>query len=135
MPATMAKTHYLSDRILNHVLRNTSFTPPATVYVALFTTATNKSGGGTEVSGGGYARQAVTFGVPGAGVDGRKVSNSAEVAFPVATASWGTITHCAIFDAATGGNMLYQGALEASKLVDINDQLKFAVGDLSIEEK
>jgi hypothetical protein len=131
----MAKTHFLSDAILNEVLRATNYAPPTTVYVALFTTATNKNGGGTEVSGGSYARQAVTFGAPGAGVDGRKVANSAEVTFPVATANWGTITHCAIFDAASGGNMLYQGALEASKTIDTNDQFKFAAGDLSIEEK
>jgi hypothetical protein len=131
----MAKTHFLSDKVLNEVLRATDYVPPTTVYVALFTTATNKSGGGTEVSGGGYARQSVTFGAPTAGVDGRKVVNSADVVFPVASASWGTITHCAIFDAATGGNMLYQGALEASKTIGVNDQFKFAAGDLSIEEK
>lgn len=135
MPATMAKTHFLSDALLNEVLRNIGYTPPATVYAALFTTATDKNGGGTEVSGGAYARQAVTFGAPGAGVDGRKVSNSVEVAYPVATANWGTITHCAIFDALTVGNMLYQGTLEASKIINTNDQLKFAVGDLSVEEK
>jgi hypothetical protein len=135
MPAQMAKTHFLSDAILNEVLRNVEYAQPATVYVALFTSATDKNGGGTEVSGGGYARQPVTFGAPGAGVDGRKVANSAEVAFPVATASWGTITHVAIMDAATAGNMLYQGAMEASKTIGVNDQLKFAVGDLSVEEK
>jgi hypothetical protein len=134
MPSSLAKTHFLSDAILNEVLRATNYAPPSTVYVALFTTATNKSGGGTEVSGGGYARQAVTFGAPGGGTNGRKVANSAEVTFPVATASWGTITHCAIFDASTGGNMLYQGALEASKTIDTNDQLRFATGDLSVEE-
>jgi hypothetical protein len=131
----MAKTHYLSDAVLNEVLRNVEYAQAATVYVALFTTPTDKNGGGTEVSGGGYARQAVTFGAPGAGVDGRKVANSAEVAFPVATADWGTITHVAIFDAASGGNMLYQGAMEAAKTINTNDQLKFAVGDLSVEEK
>lgn len=135
MPATMAKTHFLSDAVLNEVLRNVEYAQPTTVYVALFTSATDKNGGGTEVSGGGYARQAVTFGPPEPGVDGRKVANSAEVVFPVATANWGTITHCAIFDAAIGGNMLYQGALEASKVINTNDQFKFAAGDLSIEEK
>jgi len=134
MPSSLAKTHYLSNKILDHVLRNTAYTPPATVYVALFTTATDKNGGGTEVSGGGYARQAVTFGATQAGTTGRKVANSADVLFPVATASWGTVTHCAIFDAATGGNMLYQGSLEAAKTIGANDQLKFAAGDLSVEE-
>jgi hypothetical protein len=135
MPSPLAKTHYLEEAILNEVLRGINYTPPATVYVALFTSPTNKDGGGSEVSGGGYARQPVTFGPPGPGTDGRKVSNSAEVLFPQATAPWGTITHVAIFDSATGGNMLYQGALEESRTVNTNDQLRFRVGDLSVEEK
>jgi hypothetical protein len=134
MPSSLAKTHFLADAVLNEVLRNIEYAQASTVYVALFTSPTDKNGGGTEVSGGGYARQPVTFGAPGAGINGRKVANSADVTFPVATAPWGTITHCAIFDAATGGNMLYQGALEASKAIDTGDQLKFATGDLSIEE-
>jgi hypothetical protein len=134
MPSTMAKTHYLSDLLLNAVLRGTNFSPPSTVYVALFTTPTDKNGGGTEVSGGGYARPAVTFGAPAAGTNGRRVANSAEVAFPVATANWGTITHVGIMDASNGGNMLYQGALEQSETINTNGQLRFAVGDLSVEE-
>ena len=135
MPSQMAKTHYLEDRILNEVLRGIDYTPPATVYVALFTTPTDKDGGGTEVSGGGYARQPVTFGAPGPGTDGHKVSNSAEVLFPEATAPWGVVTHVAIFDAATAGNMLYQGALEESRDVKTGDQVRFKAGDLSVEEK
>jgi hypothetical protein len=135
MPSPLAKTHFLEDAILNEVLRGINYTPPTTVYVALFTSPTTKDGGGSEVSGGGYARQPVTFGAPGPGVDGRKVSNSAEILFPQATAPWGTITHVAIFDAATGGNMLYQGALEESRTVNTNDQLRFRAGDLSVEEK
>jgi hypothetical protein len=135
MPSPLAKTHFLEEAILNEVLRGINYTPPATVYVALFTSPTNKNGGGTEVTGGGYARQPVTFGAPRPGTDGRKVSNSAEILFPQATAPWGTVTHVAIFDAATGGNMLYQGALEESRTVNTNDQLRFRVGDLSVEEK
>ena len=53
-----AATDFLEDKILNHVFRNVAYTAPATVYVGLFTTATTDAGGGTEVTGGGYARQA-----------------------------------------------------------------------------
>jgi hypothetical protein len=134
MPSNLAKTHYLEDAILNEVLRGTNFVPPTAVYVALFTTPTDKDGGGTEVSGGGYARQPVTFGAPGPGVNGHRVANSAEVLFPEATANWGVVTHVAIFDAATGGNMLYQGAMESSREVKTRDQFRLKAGDLVVEE-
>jgi hypothetical protein len=136
MPSNLAKTHYLEEAILNEVLRGTNFVPPTTVYVALFTSPTDKDGGGTEVSGGGYARQPVTFGPPGPGTNGRKAVNSAEVLFPEATEYWGIVTHVALFDAATGGNMLYQGALApgAEREVKVGDQLRFKAGELSVEE-
>lgn len=125
-----AKTNYLEDNLLNHVLRNTAFTSPTTVYVALFTAAPGEAGGGTEVSGGSYARQSVTFSAPASGV----VANSGAVTFPTATAPWGTITHMAIFDAVTVGNMLYYGALAAPKVVDTSDQISFANASITVAE-
>lgn len=125
-----AKSYYLDNAILNAVLRNTSYTSPATVYVALFTVAPDPSGGGTEVAGAGYLRTAVTFGAPSNGVS----SNSAPVAFPVAGGSWGTVQACAIFDDPTAGNMLYFGNLGTSKLVGAGDQINFIVGALSVTE-
>ena len=123
-----AMTDYLEDNLLNHVLRNTAFTSPTTVYVALFTTATNDAGGGTEVAGGSYARQAITFSVPTGGV----TSNTAIVTFPTASAGWGTITHFAIFDAVSGGNMLYHGALAASRTVQAGDTFRFPVSNVTV---
>lgn len=123
-----AATNYLEDAILNHVLRNTSYTSPTTVYLALFTSAPGEIGGGTEVSGGNYSRQPVSFTAPSGGV----TSNDSNVNFPVATADWGTITHFAIFDAETSGNMLLYDALTQSKVVQVGDQLIFKAGDLSI---
>ena len=125
-----AKTNYLEDALLNHVLRNTAFTSPTTVYVALFTATPGEAGGGTEVSGGSYARQAVTFAAPASGI----VANSGAVTFPTATANWGTITSMAIFDAVTVGNMLYYGALAASKVVDNGDQISFANAAVTVAE-
>jgi hypothetical protein len=129
-----AKSYYLDDAIINAVLRNTSYTSPATVYVALYTVAPSPSGGGTEVSTGGgslYARTAVTFGAPTNGV----ASNSAPVAFPVAGTVWGTIQAVGIFDLAVGGNLLYFGNLGTSKLVGTGDQVNFIVGAASVTEQ
>lgn len=124
------KSRYLEDAILNHVLRNVSFPSPTDVYVALFTSDPGKTGTGTEVSGGGYVRQKVTFSAPSAG----QVQNSADVVFPIASASWGLVTHVALMTAAVGGNRLYQGPLDTPKQIDANDQLKFALGSLKVSE-
>ena len=121
-------TDYMENKIIDHMLRNQSYTPPTTIYLALFTSATNDAGGGTEVSGGSYARQAVTL----AAASGGATSNSSDITFPQATANWGTITHCALFDASSGGNMLMHTALDESKTVNNGDTLKFNAGDLDI---
>jgi hypothetical protein len=122
---------YYESKVLDHMLRGTAFTPPATVYVALFTTAPTDAGGGTEVSGGGYARQSVTFGAP-SGTNPTQIANSADVNFPVATAAWGTVVAFGLFDASTAGNLLAWDNLTASKQIDVNDQAKFAAGDLKV---
>ena len=121
-------TDFMENKIIDHMLRNQSYTPPATVYVALFTTATSDAGGGTEVSGGAYARQAVTLGAASGGAS----SNSADITFPQATADWGTITHLALMDALTGGNMLMHTPLDASKTVNNGDTFKINQNDLDV---
>lgn len=123
-----AATDYLEDALLNHILRNVAYTSPTTVYAALFTTATTEAGGGTEVAGGGYARQAVTFAVP----TGGSTSNSAPVTFGPATAAWGTVTHFAIMDAVSGGNMLIHNALTTPKTIGVGDTATFATGNLTV---
>ena len=125
------KSDYLENKILEHVLKNTAYTSPATVYMALFTATPSDSGGGTEVSGSAYARTAVTFGAAASGA----IANSAAVEFPVASGgNWGTITHFGIFDASSGGNLLYWAALSASKVVNDGEQFKVAIGDLDVTE-
>jgi hypothetical protein len=105
-----------ADRQLNKALRNTDYTSPATLYLALFTTAptdafTSGSPTGVEVttSGTGYARQVVAFGAPGAASPtGRQVANSSDVLWAVATANYGTVVAAAIVDAVSGAcNLLY----------------------------
>ena len=126
----MSKTNYLETALLNHVLRNVSYTSPTLPYVALYTVAPSEAGGGTEVIGGGYARQAVTFTAPAPD----SVSNSTDVTFPIASADWGTIVAFGIFDASTGGNLLYFANLTVARDVLQNDQLRFPTGQLICSE-
>jgi hypothetical protein len=121
-------SNYLENAIINATLRNTTYTSPATVYVSLWTSDPTDAGSGTEVSGGSYARTAVTFGAPSGGVS----TNSAAVEFPQATASWGIIGWIGINDASTSGNLLYHTALDTSKDIDSGDIFKIATGNLSV---
>lgn len=121
-------SNYLENAVINAVLRNTSYTSPTTVYVGLFTSDPTDAGSGTEVSGGSYARVAVTFGSPSNGVS----TNSAAVEFPQATGSWGTITHIGIHDALTTGNLLFHTALDTSKAIATGDIFKIASSNLSV---
>jgi hypothetical protein len=121
-------SNYLENALVNATLRNTTYTSPATVYAALFTTDPTDAGTGTEVTGGSYARTSITFGSPSNGV----TTNSADVTFPTCTAAWGTVTHMGIYDAATSGNLLYHTPLDASKTVDSGDIFKISSGNLSV---
>ena len=96
-----AMSNYLENALINATLRNTSYTSPSTVYVALFTSDPTDAGSGTECSGSAYVRQSATFGTPSDGAS----SISADVEFPQATGAWGTITHFGIFDASSSGNL------------------------------
>ena len=123
-----AMSNYLENALINATLRNTSYTSPSTVYVALFTSDPTDAGSGTECSGGAYARQSATFAAPSDGSS----STSADVEFPQATGSWGTITHFGIFDASSSGNLLYHGALTASKTIATGDVLKITSSNLTV---
>jgi hypothetical protein len=121
-------SNYLENALINVTLRATSYTAPTTVYVGLFTSDPTDAGSGTEVSGGSYARTAVTFAAPSNGV----TTNDADVTFPTATASWGTVGWIGIHDASTAGNLLYHTPLDTSKTIDSGDIFKISTGNLSV---
>lgn len=126
----MSFSDYLENELLDHVFGGAAYTAPATIYVALSTTATTDDGTGTtEPVGGGYARVAATFGT----ASGGSISNTATVTFPESTGAWGTVTHFALYDAATNGNLLAHGALTTSRTVDgAGITLSFAAGQLTV---
>lgn len=122
-------TTYLSNKLLDHVLRNVSYTSPTTAYMGLFTTTTDVSGGGTEISGNAYARQPVSVTTAAGSI----VTSSANVTFPQATGNWGTITHIAIFDALSSGNMLMFTPLTTSKTVESGDVFQVSSGNFTAQ--
>ena len=123
-----AMSNFLENALINATLRNTTYTSPATVYVALFTTDPTDAGTGTQVTGGSYARQAASFAAPS---DGASTTN-ADITFPTATANWGTVTHFGLYDAITGGNLLYHGARNNSKNIQTGDILQIEAGNLTV---
>jgi len=123
-----AMSDYLENALINAVLRGTTYTSPSKVYIALYTSDPTDAKTGTEVTGGAYARQEITFGAPTNGVS----YSTADVLFPVATASWGTVTHIGIFDASTAGNLLFHGPLTNTKTIAADDQLKIVAGNVNV---
>lgn len=123
-----AMSDYLENKILDHVLANTTYVSPTTVYIGLSTGSFADDNSGTELTGNGYARQAMAF---DAAVSGA-TDNTSNVDFPAATASWGTVSHYGLFDASTGGNLLIHGAFTASKAIGTGDVLRISAGELDI---
>ena len=125
------KTDYLEGKVVEHVLRNVVFTSPTSVFAALLTGVANaETGAVTEVSGGSYARQGVTFGAQSGGV----CTNSVAVTYPTATGNWGTVTHVGIYDANSAGNALYIISLTTPQAVNTGQTASFAIGALQIGE-
>jgi len=135
-----ALSDYLEAKYLDIVYNGEAFTPPAALYIALYTTDPTDADTGTEVSGGGYARAQVNPNGGGAPefafavVDGvgMMVANADDIEFAAATGAWGTVTHFGVKDAATGGNLLHHGALDQAQTVNTGGIFRIAAGDLKL---
>lgn len=124
-----AASDYLENKLLDHVLRATTYTAPADVFLSLHTgSPLDNNSGANELSGSGYARQDITFAAASGGV----ISNSADVVFTASGGAWSTASHWGIYDASTSGNLLFHGALGSSKTLADGDTLTFAAGDIDI---
>lgn len=147
-PAAQAASlsNYLENKLIDAFLRGQAYTMPATVYVALATTTGSDAACGTEVSGGSYARVAVTSslanwaGTQSAGSTtastgtGGTTSNNNAVTFPAPTANWGSVTEFCVFDASTAGNLLFRDALTTPKTINNGDAApSFAAGALTFQ--
>ena len=123
-------TNYAEDLVLDWLFTTASATRPTSWYVGLYTVAPGEGGGGTEVSGGSYARVSATFTVSGTAPT--TASNSAAVEFPEATGSWGTIVAAGMFDSLSSGNLIAFASLTTSKSIGTGDVLRFNTGEIDI---
>jgi len=116
-------------KVLNHVFGIATYTQP-TLYLGVSTADPTETGSGlAEPAGNAYAR--VTTASTDWQLTGSTIDNQNELAFPEATGSWGTLTHFALFDALTGGNIVAYGSLTASKAIAANETLRFPAGNLT----
>lgn len=139
-----AMSDYLENKMVDQLFRGQTAPTTSTLYVALLTAAPSDSGGGTEVSGGAYARVAVTSSLvnwagtqsagsttASSGTSGQ-TSNNIAITFPTPSSTWGTATHFGIYDASTDGNLLFHGALSIAKTINESDTVTFPIGTLSV---
>ena len=120
---------YLENALLDHALGTTTLALTADVFLALFTSDPTDDGSGTEVSGNGYARQTMAMGSAVGGI----ASNTAAESFTASGGNFGTVTHAAIFDALTVGNLLFHTPLDAPEVVNDGGTLTFAIGDVDVQ--
>jgi hypothetical protein len=102
----MPYSTFTRQSVLNHLFRNIAMPSPTTVFLALYTSNPNEDNSGTEVTGGAYARQEITYAAPSAGTNMQEIRNTNVVTFPRATADWGRVTHFGIMTAVSGGQLL-----------------------------
>jgi hypothetical protein len=125
-----ALSDYAEKLLLDYSMTTGSVTRPTAWYVALYTVAPSDSGGGTEVTGGGYARKTVTFAAATSGAG--TTSNSGDVSWTASGAAFGTVVAIGIHDAVTGGNLLWHGNMTASKTIADGDTLEFSAGNIDL---
>ena len=141
-----AMSDFLENKLIDQVFRGQAYTFPATLYVGLLTAAPSDAGGGTEVSGGSYARVAVTSnltnwsGTQGAGTTTAPsgttgtTSNNTPIEFPAPTANWGQVSHVGVYDSLSGGNLLFWSPLSIAKTVNSGDAAPYyAIGAFSVQ--
>jgi hypothetical protein len=139
-----AMSDYLENKLIDQLFRGQSAPTTTTLYVGLLTSAPSDSGGGTEVSGGSYTRASISSslanwaGTQSAGSTaassgtGGQTSNNTAITFATPSAGWGTVTHFGIYDAVSGGNLLFWGALTIAKTINQADTVTFPAASLSI---
>lgn len=139
-----AMSNYMENAVIDAVFRGQSLPANANLYFALFTTAPTAAGGGVEVSGGSYARasvaatlanfagtQAAGSTTASTGTSGQ-TSNNTQITFPTPTAAWGTVVAMGIFDAATGGNLLFFGNLTTSQVVGVGNAVYYSPAQMTL---
>ena len=120
---------YLEEKVLDATLKGGTFPTISTAYLAVFTSDPTDAGSGSECNWSGYAREAMTFGA----ISGGQTSTGTQIQFPALVGASVTVTHIGIYDATTGGNLLYHTNLQNSKTLTADDVLSFAVNGVTVQ--
>ena len=123
----MSLSNIFETTTLNWLFTATSVTRPTAWYIALYTVAPTDGGGGTEISGDAYVREAAAM-----SVTGDNATNTGAIEWPTATGTWGTIVAVGVFDASSAGNLIAYGNLTVSKTITSGDVFRIPAGDLDI---
>ena len=123
----MSFSDTFETHVLDYVFTTDVLVRPTAWYLALFTTNPADDDTGTEVTGGGYARQSVTF-----TVTNDTASNTSAIEFPTATANYGTVSHVGVYTDSTGGDLIAHAALTSSKSIEVGDVFRVPAGDLDV---
>lgn len=142
MATANAATTYLENKLLSFIFKNNagSFSSPGdSIYVGLATAVSDAEAGSlTEATFGNYARQQVTaanWTLASSSTDQQTIKNAANIEFPASTGTTNTVTHAFIADASSSGNILFIGALDASKTIATGDIFRINTNNLTIELK
>ena len=128
----MNASRILERQVLNHFFRNLPQTPPTQLFVALYIDDPTDNDIGTEINGGAYQRQQITFTAPTDFGGGSQIANTVEIRFPIAVGDWGEISHFGIRDAATGGTLMAHGVVAVPKKIENGDEAMFRAGLLTV---
>jgi hypothetical protein len=128
----MKASNFLETQALNHFFRNGQVASVPILYLALYISDPTDADIGTEVAGGGYVRQIISFSAPAQVEGAGQIANDNQIVFPTATANWSTISHWGVRDASTGGNLLTYAPVPTPKLIEQGDEAKFNAGAITI---
>lgn len=128
----MRASNFLEEAILNYFFRGQAVSRPTNLYLALYKTNPTDSDTGSEVTGGGYARQVVSFTAPSQQGDRGTITNANAVEFSQATGDWGEFAYFGVRDAKDGGNLLVYGTFNKPQTVNEGTQFAIKQGDLSV---
>lgn len=124
---------YLAQKLIDHTLRGAAYTAPANLYLALFTAdPTDDNVTANEVTGAWYGRKSITSWTAPVGT-GTVTSNSNALTFNAVSGSAVTVTHWGLYDALTSGNLMFSGAWDVSKVLNVDDVFTVNAGDLDLD--
>nr|DAH03970.1 MAG TPA: hypothetical protein [Caudoviricetes sp.] len=128
----MRASNFLEEAILNYFFRGQAVSRPTNLYLALYKTNPTDSDTGSEVTGGGYTRQVVSFNAPSQQGDRGTITNANTIEFSQATGDWGEFAYFGVRDAKDGGNLLVYGTFNKPQTVNEGTQFAIKQGDLSV---